>query len=701
LPQAGHLAERVPQADHVTRVSPQLPPRIATRARGAEPVQRAWAEPAGMDVANAPPQVHRVLRTSGQPLDHGVRSRFEGLLGHDLTGVRVHSDESAAGAASAVGAKAFTVNHQVVFGADQLRPHAPAGNSLLAHELAHVVQQRTAGPTARPVLQRQSDDDRAESRAREKAATQQRKQERATAGKDFDQLTARDAENELRELEHSYQQPGAQQRSVARKDADLEQFRKLLTRVPGSSLEKSKRQGAFSELQRTPTTTAGTPQDKYVAGGPQTKDQELRAGRDSYAQPDWSLWRRRPDGSVERIHVNLKSDNLNSLTRGQARGRARAYLDQAVRNSSHLADGEGIVIHFTQTPSKEIQAEMNAILFSAGSPITEVRYGTTTHYRPAPRAGTTSTTPSKASPRDAKRARATTPKRAAKAAPAKKAATPKPKPAAATEKPATSRPAKAAKATTQEPAKVAPAEPTAKAAKATTQEPAKVAPAEPTAKAAAHPSETQAVTPTQGQSIQNSTETGQPAATPAKGAPEVTPAPVQATETKTPTLHPETTEAPVGSPAPGIKAGGGLKAGIKAGGKALGWALLFAALDYEAWQRREVAMEADRQQILLHIHGSSGAATRMYKQDPSKPVYITWTVRLEDYVHYYPLLGFVPEPEDRKLFIAGFTLGETNIDPPSVEHHDNRTNVWRPGETTITKYSELVIDAAGNAVEMP
>jgi len=224
---------------------------------------------------------------------------------------------------------------------------------------------------------------RATQRAKEKAATQQRKQERATAGKDFEQLSNEEAEHELRALEGSYREPGAQQRSAARKAADLERYRKLLTRVTATTLEKSKRQGAFDELQRTPTTTAGDPQTKYVAGGPQLPGQDLPTGRSSYAQPDYSVFRRRADGSLERIHVNLKSDDIAKLTPAQARGRARAYLDQALRNSRHLAAGETIIISFAQTPSTEIQDEINREVFRAGSPVSEIRYGTTTHRRPA------------------------------------------------------------------------------------------------------------------------------------------------------------------------------------------------------------------------------------------------------------------------------------------------------------------------------
>jgi hypothetical protein len=215
-----------------------------------------------------------------------------------------------------------------------------------------------------------------------KEVTKQREQERAAAGKDLTQLTSEEAERELGALERSYRQPGATSRSVKRKAQDLERFRRLLTRVDGTPLEKSMRQGSFDELMRTPSKTAGKPQTKFVAGIEEQPGMELRPGRARYAQPDYSVYRRRADGSFEKLRVNLKSDNLRVLSLSGARARANQYLEQAVRNSGHLAEGDSVVLSFAQTPSREIQAEMNSVFFGKGSPITEVRFGTTTHTNP-------------------------------------------------------------------------------------------------------------------------------------------------------------------------------------------------------------------------------------------------------------------------------------------------------------------------------
>src|SRR5438034_686178 len=95
----------------------------------------------------APPIVHEVLRSPGQPLDPGTRALMEPRFGHDFSQVQVHTDGKAAESARAVNARAYTVGENVVFGAGQFMPTACTGQRLLAHELAHVMQQSN-GQTA-------------------------------------------------------------------------------------------------------------------------------------------------------------------------------------------------------------------------------------------------------------------------------------------------------------------------------------------------------------------------------------------------------------------------------------------------------------------------------------------------------------------------------------------------------------------------
>lgn len=85
---------------------------------------------------------------TGRPLEPEVRQFMEGRFGQDFSRVRVHSDRPAAESAAALGAKAYTVGEGVVFGAGEYHPGTGDGRRSLAHELAHVVQQRRGGPPA-------------------------------------------------------------------------------------------------------------------------------------------------------------------------------------------------------------------------------------------------------------------------------------------------------------------------------------------------------------------------------------------------------------------------------------------------------------------------------------------------------------------------------------------------------------------------
>lgn len=85
----------------------------------------------------------RNMRGRGQPLPESTRSFFEPRFGRDFSQVRVHSDAEATESARAVNARAFTVGKDVVFGKGEYSPETVQGKRLLAHELTHVVQQKT------------------------------------------------------------------------------------------------------------------------------------------------------------------------------------------------------------------------------------------------------------------------------------------------------------------------------------------------------------------------------------------------------------------------------------------------------------------------------------------------------------------------------------------------------------------------------
>ncbi|MEU6036012.1 DUF4157 domain-containing protein [Actinomadura sp. NPDC047616] len=78
---------------------------------------------------------------TGRPLDPATRALMEARFGHDFGAVRVHDGPAAARSAADLDAAAYTVGHSVVLGGDGYAPGTAAGRRVLAHELAHVVQQ--------------------------------------------------------------------------------------------------------------------------------------------------------------------------------------------------------------------------------------------------------------------------------------------------------------------------------------------------------------------------------------------------------------------------------------------------------------------------------------------------------------------------------------------------------------------------------
>jgi hypothetical protein len=84
------------------------------------------------------------VHASRRPLDAVVRRRFERAYGADLSDVGVRTGPDAERAARLIGARAFAMEREIVFGADAFRPDSIEGRVLIAHELAHVVQQMRA-----------------------------------------------------------------------------------------------------------------------------------------------------------------------------------------------------------------------------------------------------------------------------------------------------------------------------------------------------------------------------------------------------------------------------------------------------------------------------------------------------------------------------------------------------------------------------
>jgi hypothetical protein len=112
-------------------------------------LQKKTADAARDRLGEAPALVHDVLRLPGHPLDAATRAFFEPRFGRDFSGVRVHSDARAAESANHINGLAYTVGNNIVLGPSRFAPETAGGSRLLAHELAHVVQQGHAAAVGR------------------------------------------------------------------------------------------------------------------------------------------------------------------------------------------------------------------------------------------------------------------------------------------------------------------------------------------------------------------------------------------------------------------------------------------------------------------------------------------------------------------------------------------------------------------------
>jgi hypothetical protein len=143
-----HEADRVAE-----RVTAMADADVRLTARGA-PVQRKCSacdeedeqvhrkEASGaQDSAVIPAAVHDTLAAPGHALDAQTRAFFEPRFGRDFGDVRVHTGGRAAASARALNALAYTRGSDIVFAEGRFGPSTPEGRKLLAHELAHVVQQ--------------------------------------------------------------------------------------------------------------------------------------------------------------------------------------------------------------------------------------------------------------------------------------------------------------------------------------------------------------------------------------------------------------------------------------------------------------------------------------------------------------------------------------------------------------------------------
>lgn len=153
-------------------------------------------------------------RGSGAPLRGDVKRRMETAFATDFSGVRVHDDDRSAKLNTAVSAHAFTTGNDIFFGRGQFAPSTPSGERMLAHELAHVVQnsgsgRRTLDPRAATIISRQVD--RSRTIAREFTLPWRKTPEQKAAA--AQEQTRKDGGKTLKELNEKVKKAGEQRQA--------------------------------------------------------------------------------------------------------------------------------------------------------------------------------------------------------------------------------------------------------------------------------------------------------------------------------------------------------------------------------------------------------------------------------------------------------------------------------------------------------
>lgn len=151
----GHLGGRVPEDDQAPgglRSRPAARPSGLQQGSPDGPITEANLLNLQRSAGNA--AVTELVQRSplegvggGAPLDTGVKSEMEARFGQSFSDVRVHTGGGADAAAKNYGATAYTVGSNMVFRSGAYNPSSGDGVELLAHELTHVVQQRS-GPVS-------------------------------------------------------------------------------------------------------------------------------------------------------------------------------------------------------------------------------------------------------------------------------------------------------------------------------------------------------------------------------------------------------------------------------------------------------------------------------------------------------------------------------------------------------------------------
>lgn len=131
---------------------PGVPEEISAQIRGSRPAIAGAASGAGVSFKANPGGAHTTQSPmsvmqrlgKGSTLDSTTRGRMESTFGSSFSNVEIHTDSQASVLSNDMNARAFTVGNHIAFGSGEYKPGTLIGDALIAHELAHVVQQGNA-----------------------------------------------------------------------------------------------------------------------------------------------------------------------------------------------------------------------------------------------------------------------------------------------------------------------------------------------------------------------------------------------------------------------------------------------------------------------------------------------------------------------------------------------------------------------------
>lgn len=198
-----------------------LPPQVLRKLVGRAP-NSALQSLVGAKGGPVPDQAEQAIQREvggGQPLQASTQAQMGSAMGTDLTGVRVHNDNTSDQLAGQLGARAFAVGSDVFFAANEYQPATTDGQRVIAHELAHVMQDSDQ-PQAK--LQVGSVDDPAE---KEADAVAQRVMEADPA-----QVEAPQEEEEVQALRR--ETPEEEEVQALRREPEEEEEVQMMRREP-------------------------------------------------------------------------------------------------------------------------------------------------------------------------------------------------------------------------------------------------------------------------------------------------------------------------------------------------------------------------------------------------------------------------------------------------------------------------------------